>query len=182
MKKLQDNYVHLTLLEVAEKLHIDYYSIINGMVHAAGEKLTELKRIDVHHFTTRYINTCETVLSNIQQYLHERKSVLMPYLKTLHQKDITGHNCSTCSGACDMGHLSHFASLRDSHIKLGEELYQLQLSALPLYSNLNYPAVYSTLRCEMQLLDSLLRELIYLEEAFLMPGIIKSQKKINAHA
>lgn len=181
MRNPLKDYAHQSLLQVAEKLHVDYYSVLNAIVKAAGDKLAELKQIDVQRYTAQYTQACEAVLCCIQQYLHDRKDVLIPYVKELHQKDAGGHNCSSCSGSCDMGHLSHFAALRESHKKLTEMLHDLQMSTIPLYSNIGFPAVYVTLRCEMQLLDAIVRELIYMEEAHLMPGIVKSQKKINAH-
>jgi hypothetical protein len=171
----------LSLKELADKLHVDYYDVISAMVQQAADKQAELSRLDIHQVTQNYTDTCGKLLQAISYYLYDRKEMLTPYLHQLYDKDATGHNCAACSGNCEIGHKSHLVTLRESHLKILSLLSELQVVALPLYSNLSYPLIYKTLRDEMLLIEIVLKELLYVEEAFLMTSIIRSQRKINVH-
>lgn len=181
MKTTHLQYDTLSLQELSETLHLNYYDILSAMVTQAKVRLQELKMADMHQTTRQYTDICEKVLACIYQYLHECTQDLLPYLKELHEKDISGHNCSTCQGGCDIRHQSHLMHLEQSHMQLHKLLYELQSAALPLYSHHPFPSIYRNLRDEMLLIDTILRELFHIEEANMMPKILQSQKKINIH-
>lgn len=174
-------YDHLTLKDLSDKLNINYYEIIRGLVRKAEEKLAALKNMDLTQITASYTEACEKLLHKISEYLNERRDILKPYLEELQKKQATGHDCSFCSGSCDIGHKSHILMLKESHYQITQLLYKLQSVALPLYANTILPPVYRDMRYEMLLIDMILRQLFFTEEASLMPQIIKSQKKINIH-
>jgi hypothetical protein len=180
MKQRIKQYDRLSLQELSEKLNLNYYDIITDMSHVAMQKLEELKAKDIHQCTSQYTELCSKALEHIARYLHHRKQELLPYLNELHDKDITGHNCSACTGGCDIRHHAYLAELQQSHKDVCQLLYQLQTAALPLYSELPPPGIYRSLRDEMLLIDTIMKELFHMEEANLIPKMLQSQKKINA--
>lgn len=179
MKTDHLRYDTLSLKDLAEELHLNYYDILAGLLSQATLMLEELKRADLHQTAHTYIETCAEVLDCMKQYLHGRKEQLVPYLQELHSKDAAGHDCRYCKGGCDVPHFAHLMNLQESHGKLRKLFYELQSAALPLYSPMLYPAVYRKLREEMMLIDTIARELFYIEESVVMPKIVQSQKKIN---
>ncbi len=172
-------YDNLSLKDLAERLHLNYYEILSSMIRQATILLGELKHTDLHQTTQRYTNICSQVLECMQLYLHDRREQLVPYMNELHEKDDNLHDCSTCEGNCNVRHYSYLMNLQESHGKLRKLFYELQTGALPLYSSTVYPAVYRKLRDEMLLIDAIARELMYIEEAEMIPKIVQSQKKIN---
>ena len=180
MNRLRTEYNHLTLIELSEKLHMDYYDLIVSMVSAAEKKLAELKMLDINGVTAAYTDACNILLIKVRSYLQYQKQALHPYINELFHKETTGHNCGNCSGGCEMGHAAHIITLRDMHISVMNMLHQLQLSALSMYAEgFEYTVLYKALRQEMQLIDTIIRELIYVEETYLLSNIIKAQKTIN---
>ncbi len=181
MKQLRVEYKTYSLIDIAESLHVNYYDILIAMILRASEMLENLKRLDIHGTAHQYTKTCTDVLKKIQVCMNDRKQALLPYISDLYNKDAAGHNCGICSGACDIGHQFHLMQLHESHKELTKMLFELQYSALPLYSNIGYPEIYRELRNEMYLVDTIVKELFFLEESNLVPKILESQKKINVH-
>jgi hypothetical protein len=178
-----DKYSDLRLKDIAEQLHIDYYKVLSAIASKAGALMAELKTADINHILAHYTAHCEKVLQLVSICIADRQEHMMPYLDELQEKDATGHNCANCSGNCDMGHKAQLIALQDSHRQLCNMLQEMNHAALPLYSTShNYPLLYKLLRCEMQLLDTVVRELMFVEEASLLPGIIQSQKRINVYS
>lgn len=180
MKQRLQQYDTLSLQELSEKLNLNYYDIIADMNRHAVQKLAELKAQDIHQCTSQYTQLCSVALERITKYLHHRKQELVPYLNELHEKDVTGHNCGTCKGGCDIRHHAYLLELQQSHKDICQILYQLQAAALPLYSELPPQGIYRSLRDEMLLIDTIMKELFHMEEANLIPKMLQSQKKINA--
>ena len=74
----------------------------------------------------------------------------------------------------------HLIELKESHSRIKDILYRLQMVALPLYAETLYPDVYRVLRNQMALLENSLTELFFIEDAYLIPKVIDAQKKIHA--
>jgi hypothetical protein len=172
-------YAHMSLHQLAEKLDIDYYNLIAALCKAASDKLTELKALDVNNVTGEYLVVCERLLKQLNLGIHDRQNTLMPYLKTLHEKEATNHNCANCTGACDMQHSAHLIALKDSHDQITRLLYVLQTVELPMLANAPYHSLFQALNNEMKLIDAIICELLSVESTHLIPSIITSQKNIN---
>lgn len=171
----------LSLEEITEYFQMNFYDVLKLLCNKAHAQADELKQTDELQFTQVYLGLCNQTLDKINKYIQDFYQYLVPYSKELHTKAVTGHNCANCKGVCDMGHNALLMQMREGHRELQTLLHELQMNALPLYSNLEYPAVYKMLRNKMQLINMKLRELIYMEEAVLIPKLLESQKKINAH-
>lgn len=175
-------YELLSLSDLANELHVDYYQVLRGLVQVARQKLTQLTHLDIHHTTRAYTNVCARALNKVELYISIYEQELLPYAVELHGKDVDGHDCGVCSGKCSIGHQTHLAHLREIHIQLRKQLDELYLVALPLHSCHIYPGIYKSLREEMMLIEIIVRELLYLQEANLVPLLMESQKKINVHS
>lgn len=173
-------YENLPLSQLADKLNINFYAIIEALCLNARNQLANLKMLDIHKVTAPYTKLCEELLNKISAHLEYRRNALLAYINDLGNKADSSHDCSTCSGRCDMEHASHVMQLKESHQDVFNAIYRLKAIEMPLYVNAPYNSVYRILCNEMMLIDEMIAELFYLEEQGLIPGILESQKKINA--
>lgn len=174
-------YSHLSLKELASRLSDDYYQMLSILLPKASEKLNEIKSTEIDGSIINYTDACETLISAVGHHVAHFTNSLLPYLDELHEKNTTGHNCSTCSGQCDMGHSSQLMILTEAHLQITSLLYNVQKYSSPFYVYSHYPPVYQSLRNEMLVIDDLLKELFSVEETHLISRIITSQRNINAH-
>lgn len=160
---------------------LNYYDVISVACAKVKERLKELRIGDKHHLLHAFYQLSESALEKVYGYIHDFEMKVVPYAKELNEKSINGHNCAQCSGKCDMGHHALLMQLHHGHQHLQNSLHDLKMGALPLYSNLEYPAMYKALRDDLHFIHAKIHDLIYLEEAVLIPKLLESQKKINAH-
>jgi len=173
-------YQNLPLSQLADKLNINFYVVIEALCLKARNQLANLKMLDIHRVTASYTELCEELLNKISAHLEYRRKALLVYINDLGNKADNSHDCSTCSGRCDMEHASHVMQLKESHQDIFNAIHRLRAVVMPLYMNAPYNSVYRMLCNEMMLIDEMIAELFYLEEHGLIPGILESQKKINA--
>lgn len=181
MAKTQfSHYRHLDLGDLAAKLNEDYYNEVDNRCRAASELVSIIESGRPHPSTVLYVSLCTRLLDQVMNLVNVRMGILLPYIKDLDIKQIEGHDCANCSNGCAIKHTSQLTGLKESHGKIKEILYRLQMVALPLYSGTKYPDAYKDLRNEMMLIDLALTELFYLEESSLIPKIMEAQKNIHA--
>lgn len=171
-----------SLNHVVKYFQLHYYDVLTLSYAKAKEHLKELQVTDTHQVLLSFSMLCEDTLNKVQEYVQYFTKQVIPYANELNQKAQNGHNCEHCNGGCDMGHKSLLMQLYQGHQDLQRSVHELQMAALPLYSNLQYPEVYKSLRSDLHFLYSTIDDLIYLEESLLIPKLLESQKKINAHA
>jgi hypothetical protein len=174
-------YEQSSLDDMIGYFQLNYYDVISTSGAQAKERLKALWHADEHNLLHTFYQLCEAVLEKVYGYIHDFETQVIPYAKELNEKSNSGHNCAHCSGKCDMGHQALLMQLYHGHQQLQNSLHNLKMGALPLYSNLEYPVLYKLLRDDLHFIHSKIHDLIYLEEAVLIPKLLESQKKINAH-
>ena len=178
--KLFSQYRHSSLDELVNRLNNDYYDALKVQcVNIAGLS-RGLQQDGAHPSTSLYVSLATKLMEQIEKLIVLRQDVILPYIKDLSVKKGEGHDCRNCSGGCHVEHNGYLFSLKDSHKRIKEILFRLQSVALPLYSDMDYPSSYKTLRNEMMIMDTVLTELFYLEEANLIPRVLEAQKAIHA--
>jgi hypothetical protein len=180
-KILFSQYRHNDLHNLVNKLDKDYYSVLSTLCQTAELLIDELEGMEPQQSTLLYLSLSKKLLSQVNELVMQRIGMLLPYAQELHSKETSGHDCSTCEGGCHIKHSSQLIGLKESHHKIKEILFRLHTVALPLYTDVDYPSQYKTLRNEMMLIDTALTELFYLEEASLIPKIMEAQKNIHAY-
>ncbi len=168
------------LLQLSEVLNKVYYIELVDLCNNAKKSAAELNELEDHQTTSQYILLCNKIINQVTEMMHIRNDVFIPYYKELHEKNSTNHNCANCSGKCDMQHSMRLVELKESHVAGNDILHQLQMVALPLYSETIYPNAYRILRNQMVLIENTLTELFMVEETYLIPLIVEAQKKIYA--
>lgn len=180
-KILFSEYRHNDLKSLVNKLNVDYYSVLAGMCNTATTLVEGLEQQEPNQSTVLYMSLSKKLLEQVKDLITLRTEMLLPYAVELHAKEVEGHDCSTCEGGCSFKHSTQLIGLKESHQKIKEILYRLQMVALPLYTEMEYPTEYKVLRNEMMLIDTALTELFYIEEASLIPKIMEAQKNIHAY-
>lgn len=177
---LFSQYRNSDLEELAKRLDSDYYNALKVQCDTVTGLSRELLEDGAHPSTNLYVSLATKLMEQVEELIVLRQEVILPYIKDLSTKKGEGHDCRNCAGGCHVAHNSHLFSLKDSHKRIKEILFRLQSVALPLYTDMNYPAGYKTLRNEMMIMDTVLTELFYLEEANLIPRVLEAQKAIHA--
>ncbi|WP_123985406.1 hypothetical protein [Taibaiella soli] len=128
-----------------------------------------------------YASLCIKLTEEIQEELDRNNATLVPYVKQLHEKEQTGHNCLSCSGGCKVKHMQQVFTIREAQQKIKEIIYRLgQLSHPVNEKGVEQMAQQEKLQKNIQLLDNQITEIFYLEEAILIPKILDAQNNINA--
>jgi hypothetical protein len=169
------------LQPLIERLDKSYYDTIISLCASAQKYAQKLQELEVQNSTSQYVVLCNKLIEEIRLYISNKKEHLVPYVRSIYEKEKDGHDCKNCSGSsCSAQHEMHLNELSHSHRQLKEIISRVQMVALPLYSETMYPDVYRLLRNHMALIENTLTELFSIEETRLIPKIIESQKKINA--
>ena len=171
-----------SVLDVINKLDKEYYDILEALAKQAGEYSYKLREKDQQREAEIYTGLSGKLAEEVKHYVRMRKGRVLPYVLTLTEKDATGHDCTNCSGGCNVKHSAQLLEIEESHQHLRELLYRLNKVAPPIYTNTPFAELYQTLRNEMLIIDTTLTELFFLEESVLIPKIIEAQKKINARS
>lgn len=175
---LFSSYRNSDLPSLITRLDKDYYSVLEALCLNASALTNEV--VENYPSTSLYISLASKLIAQIDEMVAIRKETIFPYVADLSIKVAENHDCRNCSGSCHVGHSANLLSLKDSHKKIKEILFRLHSVALPLYTNTDYPATYKVLRNEVTVIDTLLTELFYIEEANLIPQVLQAQKTINA--
>jgi len=150
-----------SLPEMARFLHDAYYRPLSR--HLAGPPAPEAPPA---------LSTSLRV--QLAEAVSWRTDVLMPYVRSLGGKLAAGHNCATCTGGCDMGHIAMMAELEASHTSLAAVLID---SAAGLAAALQSFSDARALR-----LAALTAEMLHPEREYLIPLILQARKDIHADA
>lgn len=169
-----------SLKELTDKLCKEYYTVLEAMCKGVAVIINNIEQEASNADTALYISMCKKLLDQVMDLVNLRVGVLLPYVQELQTKQTENHNCAACTGSCGFNHSSQLVGIKESHQKLKELLYRLQMVALPLYTDKLYPDEYKVLRNEVTLIDTTLTELFYIEESALVPMIMKAQNDINA--
>jgi hypothetical protein len=129
-----------------------------------------------------YVNHGRLLLKEVTGFVDERRAVFLPYITELAEKQETGHNCTHCSGRCDMRHTLRLLELTGTQQKLLNTADYIKQELLFLYDNEELKGSLRWLNNELTLIDSLLREVLTCEEQSLVPQIKEAHRKINAHS
>jgi hypothetical protein len=156
----------------------EYYesAYINGK-QAIG-RINHLKQTDDNVGGSEILHRYEQIVGEMQKFNTQRLVYFVPYLKELVDKNEEGHNCSTCSGKCDM---HHTARLLDFNLSL-EEIKNATYRERDLLTN-GYNGVHVALQQvhqDIKNLNEILSKLFIIEQTTLLPKIKEAQKKINA--
>jgi hypothetical protein len=169
------------LRSLFEKLDKYHYSEINAKCVLARKQAEQLQELEVHQITSQYVALCLRLIAEVEHYVSFKKERLLPYVRSLFEKNAAGHDCRNCTGTgnCGMEHEMQLLELAQSLKKLNDIIYRLQMTALPLYSETIHKDAYRILRNNMGALEIQLAELSILEELHLAPKVKEAQKNIN---
>lgn len=180
VKLLFSEYRHSHLKVLTEKLHKDYYVVIEGLTKNASRIADSLNETTMPAAAVLYLSLCAKVLRQVEDVMQLRQTILIPYVE-----EICAAADIPLTGQENGDYLSQdtrLSDIRESHRKIKELFFRLQMVALPLYSDTAFPPGYKMLRNEMMLIDTALTELFYLEESSLIPGVLEARKKNQGHA
>ncbi|MCB9047434.1 MAG: hypothetical protein H6550_14975 [Chitinophagales bacterium] len=177
---LFSRYRNCNLDELAERLGKDYYEMLAIVCTNVAALANELEEDTAHPSTVLYTGMAVKLVEQVEHLVGDRQKNLMPYLLELDAKKKEGHNCLNCSGRCHVGHAERLMNLRASHDSIKRLLTQLDMEAMPLHRDIEYPKAYKILRNEMKEIDNMLNEVFYIEELYLVPKVFEAQKAINA--
>lgn len=173
------NYIGFDLPEVAGKLDEEYYDIMHRLCDNAAGYLKHLDAAtDID--TQAYNNYFNSFKEHLRVFIETRKAVFLPYIDELYFKRTTGHNCSTCSGRCEVQHGMKLMELNSSVDQLRTIAAGLKTS-LPQLTTTAYKGELKILHNEIELLHNIINELLYLESEVLIPKIKEAQNSINAY-
>jgi len=165
------------LATLAGRLEKNYYHIVECQANCVEQLLGHEDTLLCGEL---YNSLSLHLVGEIRNQLRYRRDELAPYMRQLHAKMQSGHNCLNCAGDCSAGHGERLESLKAAHQKVKEILYRMsQVSESP--PALRFPNLACrVLKNEIEQLDITLTELFYVEEAVLIPRIMEAQSQINA--
>ena len=168
-----------SILGLTGILLADYYDILTAL---SGDVLNQLSAPveQVQPLYSDQLYHCLMLAGELAAFIAERKQLYMPYFIELSEKNATGHDCSTCSGRCDMQHTAKMIELEISLEKLRNTIDYVDGEIANL---LNAQAAGDMIRLQslMRQMTGLAKELIGLETKSLVPKLKEAQMKINAH-
>jgi len=167
------------LLSLAEKVNTEYYDVIENLCNNHDGLAIQVQSSEGHASTVLYINLCSKLIEELKHHIRLRKQVVIPYIRQLHEKSSDGHDCGTCSGKCSMQHHTQLHGIKEAHLRIKDILYHLRKVALPVYSDTEEMSEYNQLRNEILMIETIVTELFYIEEALLIPKIMEAQKNIR---
>ena len=130
-----------------------------------------------------YLSLASKLMDELSSLLSYRHESLIPYLHTLSKKVEDGHNCSTCSGKCNLPHQTIIQTLMDDVAKMREHLYRMYKVAKPnLYELQEDQLDYKAVRIIMHSVELNMLQMLFYDEYELINFIKESQVQIYAHA
>lgn len=130
-----------------------------------------------------YLSLASKLMDELSSLLSYRQDNLVPYLHTLSKKVEEGHNCSTCSGKCNLPHHTIIQILMDDVAKIREHLYRMYKVAKPnLYELQEDQLDYKSVRIIMHSIELNVLQMLFFDEYELINFIKESQVQIYAHA
>lgn len=174
------HYTNSELPELISKIDSEYYEEVSRLCENTIGYLSHVSE-EIEGAADTFKESFHKIESELQSYIRIRKEVFVPYIHELSEKTATGHNCSQCSGRCDVQHNMKVMEFNTSiqHIK---SIIAGMKSELPPIGSSQYQGQLKILHNEVTLLHDKLIELLYLEKEILLPKILEAQISINAHS
>jgi hypothetical protein len=162
------------IYELAQKLNLDYQEPIEALAHLVKTTLSE-------DYPADYLDSAYDLLNKLKDFIAFSRSTVI-YTQELHRKNISGHDCRTCSGACNIDHSIKLTELQKYAIVIKRLMLEVhELSAgIPL--EIKSRPSYVKHKYGVLLLDKTLCELFFLEEVFLVPALRRAQRSIYARS
>jgi hypothetical protein len=179
--KIMSDFFSADLHEIVQKLEELYYDQIEVYCGNVERTVASIE-VEEHAASTLYVSLCIKLVEKINHHIRLRKMITIPYVQQLHEKVLTGHDCSTCEDGCQINHKLKAGTVKETHVQIKEMLNRLQLLSKPLYTDYATPDSYRQLRNDIVLMDTKLTELFYVEDAVLLPRIIEAQRKIHVRS
>ncbi len=173
-------YSDTALKPFTEKLLSEYYNTIEDLCASAGKQAQRVSSLESESAATEYAALCSDITGEIIAHMQARKQQMIPYIHQLVEKKESNHDCRACSGGCKVNHDLQVLNMKASNTAARKVIGRLQLATLPLYSHTMYPDEYRVLRNRMALLEMSMSELFFIENNYLIPKILETQKSINA--
>jgi len=130
-----------------------------------------------------YLSLASKLIEELNTMLSYRKETVIPYLHTLAKKVAEGHNCSSCSGKCNLPHQTIVQMLMDDITKTREHLYRMYKVAKPnLFELQNDQIDYKAVRIIMHSMELNVLQLLFFDEYELINFTKDGQVQIYAHA
>lgn len=169
-----------TIHELVDLFYKDYYTIMEERRKGISDNIESLANSGPGDEVLRYLERCGILAGEIKNHLEYRMDTLLPYMRDLGRKNAEGHNCATCSGGCHVGHSAKIAELSLSHQSVKNTLEALRSLELDASDDITRREI-EALQEEIQLMESTLSELYYLEQEVLVPKLREAQRRINAN-
>lgn len=130
-----------------------------------------------------YLSLASKLIEELNSMLSYRKETVIPYLHMLAKKVAEGHNCSSCSGKCNLPHQTIVQMLMDDITKTREHLYRMYKVAKPNLFELQTDQLdYKAVRLIMHSLELNVLQLLFFDEYELINYTKDGQVQIYAHA
>lgn len=169
------------LVDLMHQFQLNHYLPIRETCIEICTEAHDISRKPAPTSVHLYASLCIKLTEEIQEELDRNNATLVPYVKQLHEKESTGHNCLSCSGGCKIRHTQQIQIIREAQQKIKEIIYRLGQLAHPVNEQGAESMMQNeTLQQKIQQLDNQITELFYLEEAILIPKIMDAQNSINA--
>lgn len=156
----------------------EYYNIIDKLITNAK---SYADTIDTDNRLQEYKERLTQIESEINGFFQFRNEILIPYIHELHGKATTGHNCSQCSGKCDVQHNMKTYEFSASLERMKRIMLDMRPGFL-LADTSPFKGQLKILHNEIVLCCNALSEVMYMEENILLPKIIEAQKLINVYS
>lgn len=162
-------YAGATLSSLANLLSAGYYGMLDALLHELAPP----------RHAAAEDEAWAGPLGELRGMVRWRVETLIPYLHALAGKQDTGHNCTLCTGSCDMQHRLRLMELEDGHKQFSVALSSV-MDVQPLYRladpDTPLPAVRS-----LRIIATAI-EMIHTERTYLVPLIHQARKDIYADA
>lgn len=174
-------YYHSDLSTNAVSLAKDYYSVIEHLCEKAELEIMKLDMDTIQHDIIHYAQRVNDFIDELRRHIHFYKETFSDYLLSLHEKGATNHNCSQCSGRCEVQHTVVLMEFNTS-VKCVEEIrHRIQSDMMLLYNKI-LKETASNLHYTIIMLNNVVKELSSIEKNILIPKIKEIQKKIHVRA
>lgn len=175
------SYESMELGELADMLREQLYERLLEFCTEANDVALRLRvrEIEKTQNTEIYTSFCLNFLKQLRDYQLEKISTIVPYLKSLSDKEKSNHNCANCAHSCQVQHSMQVVFLKESHDFERAQLYRLANLTLPLEALDEDMELYAALRSRMFHIEKHLLDSRFIEETILIPQVLSAQKAIN---
>lgn len=167
-----------SLRELMEDIHTGYYKTISALCNNILALSIEIKGFGLP-YDNGYAALSERIVAETANYIDLRTTVFLPYINMLAQKDADGHNCSACSGRCELQHSENLIDFSMQLQQFKDKINDLVKASSKIYKRDEHYSL-KPLHNKITLLYNIITELLYIEEDALLPKIAGAQRNIYA--